>query len=47
MERAQNFARSLAVSLPTQRLDPLDAARGAIVLGCALALILAGPVLPF
>ena len=47
MERAQTIARTLTLPLGQQRFDPLDLARGMIVLGCALALIMAGPVLPF
>jgi len=46
MERAQAPARTLALPLSQQRFDPLELARGMIVLGCALALIMAGPVLP-
>ena len=46
MQRAQTFARSAALSFAEVRLDPLDLARSAIVLGCALALILAGQPLP-
>lgn len=39
MTKARALARSLAA-------DPADALRGAIVIGCAAALILAGQVLP-
>lgn len=46
MERSQTPARTLALPLGQQRVDPLDTLRSMIVLGCALALIMAGPVLP-
>ena len=46
MHRAQNLARTIALPLGQQRFDPLETARGMIVLGCALALILAGPIFP-
>ena len=46
MERAANLARTALLSSAGQRLDPLDLARGLIVLGCAFALIMAGPVWP-
>lgn len=42
--------RAQALALPfvaATRLDSLDLARRAIVLGCAAALILAGQALPF
>jgi hypothetical protein len=47
MERAHNLVRIAALPLAEQRFDPLDWARSAIVLGCALSLILAGQALPF
>lgn len=46
MERAQTFVRTFALPLVPQRIDPVDVARSAIVLGCALTLIMAGPLLP-
>ena len=46
MERAHIFARTLNLPLGQERLDPLDLVRGVIVLGCSLALMMAGPVLP-
>ncbi|WP_257790848.1 hypothetical protein [Porphyrobacter sp. HT-58-2] len=44
MNRAQALALPLASAIHT---DSLDLARRMIVLGCAAALILAGPALPF
>lgn len=44
------MTRTLAFALPLAdlaRIDSLDLARRAIVLGCAAALIFAGPALPF
>jgi hypothetical protein len=46
MQRAQIIAHTAALSHGQNRIDPLDIARSVIVLGCALALIMAGPVLP-
>ena len=46
MHRYRTLARPIALPLGGQRLDPVEMARGMIVLGCALALIMAGPVLP-
>ncbi len=46
MHRAQIIARTIALPQGQQRIDPLDMARSMIVLGCAAALIMAGPVLP-
>jgi hypothetical protein len=46
MQRANTFIRTAALPLGQQRLDPVDTLRGLIVLGCAAALIMAGPVLP-
>jgi hypothetical protein len=46
MERAQTLARTFALPLGEKRLDPFDCLRSVIVVGCALALIMAGPVLP-
>ena len=39
---AQTIAHALARPLP----NPADVLRGGLVIGCALALILAGPFLP-
>lgn len=47
MQRVQTLARTAILPLGQQSLDPLDLARSATVLGCALALMMAGPVLPF
>jgi hypothetical protein len=44
MTRAQALALPLAAA---SRLDAVELARQAIVLGCAFALILAGRALPF
>ena len=44
MTRAQALALPLAAAI---RIDSLEWARRAIVLGCAAALILAGQALPF
>lgn len=44
MNRAQALALPLAAAI---RVDTLDLARRAIVIGCAAALILAGQALPF
>jgi hypothetical protein len=46
MHRAHTLARTAALSIGEQRLDPLEIARGMIVLGCAFALIMAGPIFP-
>jgi hypothetical protein len=46
MERTRNHARTAMLALTEQRLDPLEVARSAIVLGCSFALILAGNPLP-
>jgi hypothetical protein len=46
MERPRNSARTAMLALAEQRLDLLEVARSAIVLGCAFALILAGNPLP-
>lgn len=46
MKSAQTIARAIALPLGQQCLDPLDALRSMIVLGCALALIMAGQPLP-
>lgn len=43
---ARPMLRSAAVAVRQARLDPLDMARSMIVLGCALALIMAGQSLP-
>lgn len=44
------MSRTIALAHPlfaaTGRINPLDLARSAIVLGCAAALILAGQALP-
>ena len=47
MERATNLARTAMLLPAGERIHPLDLARGVIVLGCAVALIMAGPVWPF
>lgn len=48
MVRVMHRALTLALPLATAiRVDSLDLARRAIVLGCAAALILAGQALPF
>ncbi len=42
--------RALATALPLDaagRFNAVELARQAVVLGCAAALVLAGPVLPF
>ncbi|WP_281251630.1 hypothetical protein [Erythrobacter donghaensis] len=44
MTRAQALALPLAAAI---RIDSLELARRAIVMGCAAALILAGQALPF
>lgn len=44
MNRAQALALPLAAAI---RIDWLELARRAIVIGCATALILAGEALPF
>lgn len=44
MNRALSLALPLAAAT---RIDSMDIARRAIVLGCAAALILAGQALPF
>ena len=41
------MARALALAASLSRPAPIETARGAIVAGCALALILAGQALPF
>ncbi|MGY6550495.1 MAG: hypothetical protein ACXIT4_01230 [Erythrobacter sp.] len=46
MQNASALVRTAALTLRPQRIDPLDTARSLIVLGCAAALIMAGPVLP-
>lgn len=46
MNRAYTLARSAAITLRPAQIDPLDLARSMIVLGCALALIMAGQPLP-
>jgi hypothetical protein len=45
MNRAISYAVPLAAA--SGRVDPLDALRSLIVLGCAAALIMAGQALPF
>ncbi len=47
MERVQNLVRVVALPAVDQRINLLEIARSAMVLGCALALIAAGGVLPF
>ncbi|MFL0670808.1 MAG: hypothetical protein ACJLS3_05100 [Erythrobacter sp.] len=46
MDRVRSLARYAPIALPARADDAIDIARGMIVLGCALALIMAGPVLP-
>ncbi len=46
MNHVYPAARSVALAVPPARIDPLDAVRSLIVLGSALALILAGQPLP-
>lgn len=46
MNRAHALARTAAITLRTAQIDPVDFARSMIVLGCALALIMAGQPLP-
>jgi hypothetical protein len=41
------MARAIAFTQQQFSADPADVARVLIVCGCALALILAGPALPF
>jgi hypothetical protein len=45
MDRAISYAAPFAAA--TGRVDPLEALRSLIVIGCAAALILAGQALPF
>ncbi|MFM5917629.1 MAG: hypothetical protein ACKOOL_08865 [Novosphingobium sp.] len=40
------MAQALALRLARPFPDAVDSLRGALVIGCALALILAGPFLP-
>lgn len=47
MQRVQNLVRAVALPVVDQRINLLEIARGAMVLGCALALIVAGRFLPF
>lgn len=49
MVRRMNRAISLTIpfAAASGRVDPLDALRSLIVLGCGAALILAGQALPF
>lgn len=48
MNRAAALPRAIALPLAAAgRIDRLELARRAIVLGCAAALILAGNALPF
>jgi hypothetical protein len=47
MERATNLIRTATLFPAGEWIDPLDLARGVVVLGCAFALIMAGPVWPF
>ena len=42
----RRMARALALAISRPQLDPIEALRGALVMGCALALILGGPALP-
>jgi hypothetical protein len=46
MNRAYTPARTAVFALRPAQIDPVEIARGIIVLGCALALIMAGPLLP-
>jgi hypothetical protein len=46
MNRAYTPARAAVLALRPTQIDPVEIARSLIVVGCAAALIMAGPLLP-